>query len=138
MTPDLDTEHLRLLTLFHYIQGGIWALTSCFFIIYIFMGLMLTFAAAASHNNHNAPPAAIGMIFAGFGTVAVILGWTWAALTIYAGRCLAQRKHHLFCLIIAGISCVLLPYGTILGILTIMVLQRPTVQAMFEPAAIRA
>src|ERR1700722_5961509 len=133
MTPDLDTEHLRLLTLFHYIQGGIWALTSCFFIFYIFFGIIMTFGAAASHS-HNAPPAAFGLIFTAFGTAAVILGWSWSALTIYTGRCLAQRKHHLFCLIIAGISCILLPYGTILGIFTIMVLQRPTVQAMFEPA----
>ena len=137
MTADLDTEHLRLLALFHYIQGGIWAVTSCFFIIYIFMGLILTFGAAASHS-HNAPPAAFGLIFTGIGAVAVVLGWSWSALTIYAGRCLTQRKHHLFCLIIAGISCVLLPYGTILGILTIMVLQRPTVQAMFDQTAIRA
>ena len=131
MTPDLDTEHLRLLTLFHYIQGGIWALTSCIFIVYIFMGLALTFGSFATHG-HNGPPAAIGLIFTVIGTVAVVLGWSWSALTIYAGRCLAQRKHHLFCLVIGGISCIFLPYGTILGIFTIMVLQRPAVQAMFE------
>jgi len=137
MTTELDNEHLRLLSLFHYIRGGICAAMSCFFILYIVMGLMITVGAFASHDQ-NAPPAAFGLIFVFIGTVAVILGGAWAALTIYAGRCLARRKHRFFCMVIAGIGCIFLPYGTILGVFTLIVLQRPAVQAMFDEAAIGA
>jgi hypothetical protein len=137
MVMDQDTEHLRLLSLFHYIRGGIGAFVSCIFIIYIFMGLILTASARLFHTN-NGPPAAVGLIFVVIGSAAVILGWTWAALTIYAGRCLAQRKHRIFCMVIAGINCLFLPYGTILGIFTLVVLQRPSVQAIFDRAAIAA
>src|SRR4051812_11970779 len=34
-----DADHLRLLSIFHYVYGGVAALFSCFFIIYIVIGV---------------------------------------------------------------------------------------------------
>jgi zinc transporter ZupT len=126
-----DAEHLRLLSLFHYIRGGICALFSCFFLLYFFMGLFIGTAQLSSHSR-NLPPPELGFFLAVFGCLALLVGWTWAGLQIFAGRCLAQRKHHTFCLIVAGMSCLLIPYGTILGVFTLMVLQRPSVRQLFE------
>jgi hypothetical protein len=33
--------------------------------------------------------------------------------------------------VIAGINCIFIPYGTLLGVATFMVLVRPSVQALF-------
>jgi hypothetical protein len=40
--------------------------------------------------------------------------------------------HYIFCLVIAAVECIFMPFGTVLGVFTIIVLQRPTVKAMFR------
>ncbi|HZV34707.1 MAG TPA: hypothetical protein VFB72_09065, partial [Verrucomicrobiae bacterium] len=87
-----DAEHLKLLSLFYYIRGGICAAFSCFFIVYIVVGIALTVGLAFSHDK-NGPPPAFGLLFVFIGSFVVLSGWTWAALQLYAGRCLAKRKH---------------------------------------------
>ena len=128
---ELDAEHLRLLSLFHYIRGGLTAAASCFFLIYVAMGMIFAGIPAFTRNG-NPPPVAVGIFLAMFGGALVMLGWTWSAAVIYAGRCLAQRKNRVYCMVIAGISCIFIPYGTILGVCTLMVLQRPAVKQMFD------
>jgi len=41
---------------------------------------------------------------------------------------------HLYSLIVAGLCCFFVPLGTILGVLTIIVLLRPTVKERFQNA----
>jgi hypothetical protein len=48
-----------------------------------------------------------------------------------AGYCLHRHKARVFCLVIAGFQCTQMPLGTILGIFTILVLSRDTVQELF-------
>ena len=124
-----DTEHLRLLSLFHYIIGGIGALCACFPIIHIALGLMLVLSPPA--KNNQMPPPEFGWFFVVLGSVVVLIGWTCATLTILTGRYLAQRKNYMFCLVISCIECLFVPFGTILGVFTIVVLNRPGVKAMF-------
>lgn len=47
------------------------------------------------------------------------------------GYFLLTRKHHLFCLIAAGIECAYPPLGTALGVFTIVLLLQPAVKEMF-------
>ena len=68
----------------------------------------------------------------GFASIAVIGGWTLAACIVTAGRFLAHRRHYLFCLVMAGIECVLMPFGTVLGVFTILVLVRESVKEVFS------
>ena len=55
-----------------------------------------------------------------------------AVLVLIAGRFLGRRTHHLYCLVMAGIECCFMPFGTILGVFTIVVLLRPSVKTLFE------
>ena len=128
---DRDAEHLRLLSLFYYIRGALSAFFSCFFILYIVMGLIMAMIPTPARGN-NAPSAAIGYVFAAVGCAIVLLGWSLAAVTLYAGHCISQRKHRMFCMVVAGISCLFIPYGTILGVFTLLVLQRPSVRDIFD------
>jgi hypothetical protein len=125
-----DAEHLKLLSMFYYIRGGISAFFSCFFLFYVLVGIILS--ALPPSARGNGPPAVVGFILMCVGSFIVLVGWTWSALVIFAGRCLAQRRHRVYCMVIAGISCLFVPYGTILGVFTFIVLQRPTVQQLFD------
>jgi hypothetical protein len=129
-----DLEHLRLLSVFHYVLAGITALMFCFPLIHVALGIMMA-AGAMEGNGHGsggAPPRVFGVVFAIIGGAVVAAGWTLAGLMVAAGRCLARRRRHLFCVIVAGVSCMLMPFGTVLGVFTLVVLLRPQVKALFD------
>ena len=140
----VNADNLQTLTLCHFIMGGLIALFSCLFIIHIVMGAMMihnpgAFTPAPPARTVPSVPAALGFppmmgyMFLTMGIIAVVSGWTLGGLTAYAGRCLKERKHYLFILIIAGCNCAfVMPLGTLLGAFTFVVLLRPTVKALFD------
>ena len=80
------------------------------------------------------PPAEVkvlGSFFVLFGGVLVLVGWLAAGLVVTAGRFLNQRRHHTFCVVIGALSCLFFPFGTALGVCTLIVLFRSTVKEMF-------
>lgn len=131
---DQDQEHLRLLSIFHYVVGGLAALFACFPLIHLGVGIMLIVAPdGMSGGNGGPPPAFIGWFFVLVAGAFMLFGWTFAVLLICAGRFLAGRKHYTFCLVIAALSCMFMPFGTVLGVFTIIVLLRPSVKELFAP-----
>jgi hypothetical protein len=129
-----DEEHLRLLSIFHYVCAGLAALFACFPIMYLVMGMMMVFSPESFGPTKDQPPAFMGVFLIVLGGVLTLLGWSLAACIAFAGRCLARRKRHTFCLVIAGIACLFMPFGTILGVFSIIVLVRPSVKALFDKA----
>lgn len=131
-----DIDHLRLLSIFHYVVGGLTALFSCLPIFHLVLGLVFLLNPRLFHDGGGAPPPALtslmGLMFVGVAGLAILFGWTLAVVIIYAGRCLAQHRRHLFCTVVAAISCLLFPLGTALGVFTLIVLMRPSVKVMFQ------
>jgi hypothetical protein len=131
-----DEEHLRLLTLFHYVLAGVCAFFACIPLIHVGLGhFMILSPESWADAKGGGPPAFMGWIFFLVGAVIVGLGWAYAACVLLAGRCLAKRKHWLFCIIIGGVECMYMPFGTVLGVFTIMVLTRESVKARFQETA---
>ena len=130
-----DLQHLRWLAIGHYICAAITAMFACFPLIYVILGLIFLFAPPPSNGGEVFPARAFGLIFAVIGSAATLCGWAFAALIFVAGRSLAARKRHLFCIVIAAICCAFFPVGTALGVFTILVLSRPEVKAMFQQQA---
>ena len=129
---DKDREHLKLLSIFHYIVGGIIGLFSCIPLIHLFVGTAFILGSASMKDAHsNGPPAFFGWIFVVMALVFIIGGWSLALSTIYAGMCLSVQKRYLFCLVVAGLICMFTRVGTILGAFTIIVLLRPSVKDLF-------
>ena len=138
ITAAIDRDRLRVLEIAYYIAGGLTIFTASFllihFTLFLFMGLHPQFFAHAnsSGNPRNAPPpAGFFLAFAGIFGLVIVLGWIFGALQIYAGRCLKNRRHRLFILIIAGLECVFIPWGTFLGVGTFMAMERPGVKYLF-------
>jgi hypothetical protein len=136
-SPDPDGDHLKILSICHYVMGGLMALFACLPLLHFSFGLFMLFSPVK-------PEEAVPLRFAG-GMVSLIaggvilLGWTLAGCVVAAGRFLAQRRRHGFCLVVAAVeAAVCHPLGTVLGIFTIVVLMRPSAKALFEPPAGRA
>ena len=70
-------------------------------------------------------------VFVAVASTIILLGWTLAACTALAGRYLKQRRRYIFCFVIACLNCLHFPFGAALGIFTIIVLLRPSVQSQF-------
>jgi hypothetical protein len=126
-----DLEYLRLLAIFHYVVGGLAALFSCFPIIYIAVGILMVYAPGTMDTEGDAMPALFGWIFVVVGGGLMLVGWAFAVFTIITGRYLACQIHYLFCMVMAAIECIFMPFGTVLGVFTIIVLARPSVKKIF-------
>lgn len=126
-----DIEYLRLLSIFHYVVGGLAALFACFPIIYIAVGVLALYVPGSMDAEGEALPALFGWIFIVFGGALILVGWAFAVFSIIAGRYLARQAHYLFCMVMAAIECIFIPFGTVLGIFTILVLSKPSVKKMF-------
>ncbi|KFA33661.1 hypothetical protein [Xanthomonas vasicola] len=130
-----DLQHLKLLSLFHYVLGGLTALFSLLPLIHLAMGIAIVTGQLPMDNaNPDGPPMDprwVGWIFVIIAAMLITGGLTMAGFMAYAGRCIAQRRRHLLCLIVAGISCSFMPLGTVLGVFTLVTLLRPRVKALF-------
>ena len=113
-----DREHLRLLSIFHYVLAAFVALFSLIPVVHLLVGLGLVASVAAAPAD-ALPGIFVGWLFVVIAAVMITLGMGFAA-----------------CLVVAGIACLFMPVGTALGIFTILVLLRPSVRALFpDPPA---
>lgn len=126
-----DVEHLNMLAIGHYVIGGLAMLFACLPILHLVIGLKIILSPP-SDPSHG-PSAEFGWFFVIFASVFILGGWSLGAATIYAGRQVAKRQKHTFCLIMAALNCFLFsPFGTVLGVFTFVVLLRESVKPLFN------
>ena len=126
-----EEQHLRLLSIFHYVVAGFAGLFALFPIIHLIIGLTMIFSPEKFGGKGEPPPAFLGWFFVIFAATFIVLGCTFAVLVLTTGRFLARRKHYLFCLVMGGVECLFVPFGTVLGVFTIIVLMQEPVKQMF-------
>ena len=132
---DEDLKQLNLLSKLHYVMGGLIALFSCIPFAHVAIGFaILTGKLPASHGG-TPPPAFIGLLFLVLGAIFILLGWGTAFCVVLAGRKLGQCKNWTFCLVVAGIQCMMVPFGTLLGVFTILALTKDSVKQIFASNA---
>jgi hypothetical protein len=66
-----------------------------------------------------------------------LFSFVFALFIFLAGRALAKRRRYWFAFVIACIECIFLPFGTILGVFTIIVLSRESTKQLFEPSPVQ-
>lgn len=124
-----------MLRIFHYVCAGMAALFGCIPMIHLGLGLLMLLAPQTFGPAAQQPPRALGLMFVILGGAFILFGWTFAALLAWTGRNLGRRKHYTFCFVMACIACMFMPFGTVLGVFTIIVLLRPSVKSLFESTA---
>lgn len=129
-TANDDLEHLRLLSIFHYVVAGLMALVALIPVFHLVMGFLL--ATGALEDSDDPAARVVGWVFVGFALLFIVLGMAMAAAVGLAGRYLSARRHFTYCLVVAAVECMFMPFGTVLGVFTLIVLLRPSVKALFE------
>jgi hypothetical protein len=116
--------------------AGLAAIFSFFPLIYTAVGVVFIFAArhGTTKPGEELPPEFLGWIFAVLGSLLFLIGIAMAICVLVAGRSLALRRRYTFALVIACIQCLFVPFGTVLGVFTIVVLSRESVKALFPKA----
>lgn len=129
----VDQEHLRLLPVFYWVLGAMDVLFSLYGLIYVGFGALFALAPFPSTSASSSPPPAfMGWFFFAFGAAFMIAFGISAALKIAAGFWIKKRRRHAATLVVAGLSCISMPFGTIVGVFTFLVLLRPSVVEMFS------
>jgi len=134
-TVDRDSEHLRLLSIFHYIYAGVNAAYALLPLIHVCIGTVFLAASISGGFGKEGPPAFAGLLFILIGGAIMTFGLAHAALNFFAARFIAAREHYVYCFVVAVLNCICVPLGTILGIFTIIVLTRESVKALFGRTA---
>lgn len=131
MKPE-DTRQLELLAVFHYVFGGMLALFSCIPFLHVLMGLAIaTGTFFECEDGSSEPDAMFGWIFVIMGSFFIITGWIISICILIAGRKLQRRKNRIFCMAVAGIECMFMPFGTVLGVFTLVALNKDSVKELF-------
>ncbi len=129
----VDEEQLKWLSIFYWVHGGVIAMYAPIALIYVIFGIVITMVPS---SGASAPPAAFGFMFAGIAGVVFVVMAGMALLTILTGFWLRRRRNRIVCLVVGALSCLSIPYGTMLGVFTFIVLARPSVAALFGPRGV--
>ena len=136
----IDDEHLRLLSWGYVVSALMTGLFSLIGLFYAAMGLVMTRVfnetAMTAKQAEQIPPEALGTILGLFGGAFFLLAMSLALAKLWTARCIKQRKSRIFCLVVSAITCFGIPYGSVLGVCTFLVLGRPSVIARFGAGGI--
>lgn len=132
MNQSEDLEHLRLLSIFHYVVAGLGALFALFPVIHLCIGIAFLVGAFDEAGHGNPPPRLMGLFFVIPALLIITVGEALAVCIAIAGRNLGRQTNYTFCLVVAAIECMMFPFGTVLGVFTILVLMRTSVKELFQ------
>jgi|SRR6185503_585014 len=133
----IDAEHLRLLAIFHFVSAGL-ALCGVLFALAqfaLFYSIMANPEFWANANSNQPPPPEMMIGF--FRWILLFMGFWFgvsAVANLMSGLFLRARRHRTFSMIVAGLNCLHVPLGTLLGVFTLVVLGRDSVARMYEAA----
>lgn len=122
-----DSEHLRTLSICHYVLSAMKAGLGLILFLPLLGGILLL----ANPGGRGTPPPGAAVLFIVGASVGILLHAAAAVFLFLSGRNLASRKRHALCMIVSIGICVFAPLGTILGVFTLLVLTRPSVKAQF-------
>lgn len=128
---DQTDHHLQILSVFHYVVAGLAALFALIPVVHLGIGIGILTGAFGS-SSHGPDARFVGVLLIGLAVGIILCGWAFASCVFLAGRFLSSYRHYTYCLAMAGVECIFTPFGTVLGVFTIILLTRRDVRARFE------
>lgn len=146
-----DEEHLKGLVVGHYIMAGLSALGAVQVLVYGLVGRKLlqqldddlnaSFGDLTDATGMAGPSMDAAVVFDGLDSAVMILMVSLAVLSVvtaigfwWVARMLGRRQWWAFCYLTGWGELLFFPFGTILGIFTLIVLSRPSVKQRFGVA----
>ncbi len=128
-----DAEHLKLLAIFHFILAALGLLGIAFLALHlVLMSAIFTNPEMWKNSKNGPPPEILFKLMLGgyaFGVVVILTG---GFLNLLSGLFIRKRRHRMFSIIIGGLNCLHVPFGTLLGVFTILILSRDSVRKIYE------
>lgn len=129
----VDIDHLKLLSIFHFIGAGLALLGISFLLAhYALFHVFLSNPKMWENAKQTPPPAELFAVMKWFYLVFAVWFVGSGILNLVSALFIRARKHRTFCLVVAGINCLHIPLGTVLGVFTIIVLIRDSVRELYE------
>ena len=131
----IDAEHLRLLAIFHFVSAAL-AFVGVLFASLYFVLIWAVFANPElwAQSQEGPPPQAVITIFQWLTGIGVVWFVVACVGNLLSGLYLRTRRHRTFSMVIAGINCLHIPLGTLLGVFTLAVLGRESVRKLYLDA----
>ena len=125
-----DEHHLKLLSVFHYVVGGIAFLFALIPTIHLTIGTLMV-SGEMGKAGEEVPLQLIGTVLIVIALLWMVSAAVYGICMILSGRALAGQRRYMFSLVMAAISCAFIPFGTVLGVFTILVLMKDDVRALY-------
>jgi hypothetical protein len=127
-----DKDQLTLLSVFHFVLGGLALLGIGFLCFHYFiMNHLFAHPEIWKAKENFTPPKEFFEAFIWF---YFVMGFLFALAfvgNILSGIFLMQRRFRMFSLVVAGLDCLQIPFGTVLGVFTLIVLLRDSVRQSY-------
>ena len=128
-----DEEHVRLLSIFHFVFGGLALFGMGFLCVhYAIMHTIFSNPEMWKSQTQALPPKAFLGAFIWFYLFMGVILLTGLVLNVLSGLFLWQKRHRVFSLVIGGLNCLHMPFGTALGVFTIIVLSHESVRELYN------
>lgn len=125
-----EVEQLKLLYIFHCLAAALYLVAGYLVYLPFSHGREAT-SALREVGMTGDPGYRFILLWTGL-TGAFAFGlWALALLTAMSAGCLRTRRRRFFSQIVAGLNCLAMPIGLVLGIFTLIVLQREPVKRLY-------
>jgi hypothetical protein len=125
-----EDQHLKLLVIFHWVVAAAATLVAMFPVFHLVVGIMMV-TGRFPEADKQPPMAFFGWFLIAFAAVWIACALCFAICLGLAGLFLSRRRHYVYCLVMAAVACMFVPFGTVLGVFTIIVLTKDSVKARF-------
>ena len=127
-----DKSHLNLLAVFYYVAAGFSLFGALVCLAESIFGIFMIVASQQEKTRDAETLFVIGIVWVCIGGLIFFFSLMLGVLQIMTGRKLQKRTGRTFCFVTAVITALNIPLGTVLGVFTFIVLNRPSVQQMFK------
>lgn len=130
-----DANNVRLLAIFHFVLAGFTLLgIGGLAMHYLMMHAILSNPATFAGPQGGPPPPNPEAFFAIFRWFYVVMGCAMVIASVanlISGICLLRRRARILSMVIAGFDCMGFPFGTVLGVFTLIILGRDSVRELY-------
>ncbi len=124
-------KHISTLSVLHYVYGALVCLGG--FVALLFMGVGTFLSSDLVMDNGNEPPPAwLGGFFQAFGAGLFVVIEIWGILILLSGYWIGQLRNRTASIVFAALCLPSFPFGTALGVFTLVVLLNDDVRLAYE------
>lgn len=128
-----DNSQLLLLSIFHFIGAGLAVIGGCFLgLHYALFHSFISNSQIWSGKNQPPPPEIFIQFISWIYWIAGFILLLSLVSNLLSAFYIRARKHRIFSIIVASFNCFHMPLGTLLGVFTIVILMRESVQQQYK------